>query len=692
VARNKYAKLLEPFQIKNVILKNRMVKTSQWFVYPEPDGSVGERLIYFYATIAKGGIGLIIIEESACEYPLGVSKMPHIRLDDDKFIPGLGELAQAIHRYDCPAFVQITHAGPAHQPFDGQKPLAPSSIDPPAQPNFVVPRELTIAKIKEIIERYARAALRVKKAGFDGCEIHLGHYALGNSFLSRIQNKREDEYGCQTLESRARFGREIIERTKELVGSDFVVGLRISAREWGHPLGTSNEEAIEFSKMFERAGADYIQASAYGYDEFFRCWAPDQVLYPEVPESAKSFASRMPKGALLPEAAAIKKAVSIPVSGVGRLDADIGESALREDLIDLVWLGRRLMADPEYPKKVAENKSEDIRPCGGCMHCFSHLLTNTPVQCRWNAFMGNEIELGCDGMDFKPAERKKKVVVVGAGPGGMEAARVAALRGHEILLYEKEDQLGGLLPLAAFIKGKEFDDVSLVLRWYEQQLNKLSNVKMTLGVEVDADLIKKISPDAVILSPGSKWELPNIPGINGSNVVKAYQLKDKAKGYMKYLGRDVTASLSKIYLPIGKNVIVMGGDLKGLEATEFLVKRGRRVVLVEEADELGEGMNESIKSKFFPWMEDNNNIRTYTGVTYEEITSKGLTITTPQGQRKNLEADTVMVIEKDRKNFDLYDHLKGSVPELYIIGDAKEDRNAWIHGAIHDGAHAGLSV
>jgi 2,4-dienoyl-CoA reductase (NADPH2) len=691
MAKKKHVHLLKLFQIRNVTFKNRMAKTSQWFVYPEPDGSVGERLKAFYASVARNGVGLVIVEESSCEYSIGVSRMPHILVDDDKFLPGLSGLAEIIHRHDTPAFVQITHAGPAHTPFDGQLPLAPSSIDPPAQPGFVVARELTIEKIKDIVERYSRAALRVKIAGFDGCEIHLGHYALGNAFLSRIQNKRHDEYGCDTLENRARFGREIIERTRDLVGPDFVVGIRLSAKEWGHPLGTTNKEAIEFAKMFEKAGADYIQSSGYGYNEFFRCWAPDVVLFPEVPETARSFAARVPKGALLPEATAIKKAVSIPVTGVGRLDADSGEKAINQGKIDMVWLGRRLMVDPSYARKVAEGRMEDIRPCTGCMFCFSHLITTTPVECRWNAFLGHEHEFGCDGVDFTPAKIRKKVMIIGAGPGGMETARVAALRGHEVLLYEREKNLGGLLPLAAFIKGRDYDDVSLALEWYRTQLQKMRNVKISLETDVDAKLVRDITPDVVVLSPGSKWEIPDIPGIRGANVVTTNELKEKARAFIEYLGSDAMSSLSKVYLPIGKKVIVLGGDLKGLEALEFLVKRGRKVILVEE-EQPGEGMNEHLKSRFFPWMEAHRRITTYAGVTCHKVTAQGMVVTTKEGKRVTLEADTVMVIEKAKKNFDLYEALKGSVPELYLIGDAKEDKTAWIHGAVHDGARTALSL
>jgi 2,4-dienoyl-CoA reductase (NADPH2) len=306
--------------------------------------------------------------------------------------------------------------------------------------------------------------------------------------------------------------------------------------------------------------------------------------------------------------------------------------------------------------------------------------------------MGHEHEFGCDGIDFTPAEKKKKVVVVGAGPGGMEAARVAARRGHDVLLYDKEKTLGGLLPLASLIKGLEFDDVSQALTWFTYQLKKLNNVQINLGVEVTPDLIDKIQPDAVILSPGGKLEIPDIPGVDGPNVITSNQLKDKAKSYIKYLGSGMLSSLSKIYLPMGKRVVVVGGDLKGLEAAEFLVKRGRKVTVVEEGDVLGTGMNLWIQYKFFPWMEAHKDITIFTGVTYDEITPKGMTITTKEGEKKTLEADTIMIIEKDRANKDLYNALQGKVPEVYLIGDAKEDENAWMEGTAYDGARVGVKV
>lgn len=284
-------------------------------------------------------------------------------------------------------------------------------------------------------------------------------------------------------------------------------------------------------------------------------------------------------------------------------------------------------------------------------------------------------------------------MVVGAGPGGMEAARVAALRGHDVHLYDKEKNLGGLLPLAAFIKGNEYDDLAPMLKWYETQLRKVPNLKMNLGVEVDPETVDRLQPDAVILSPGSKYEVPNIPGVEGNpKVVTTAQLKDKAQTYLKYIGSGAMSALSKIYLPIGNHVAILGGDLKGLEAAEFLVKRKKKVTILEEGNELGEGMNVWIQYKFFPWMEAHPNIVLHTGVSYEKIDEQGITIKSKDGKTVQIQADTIMIIEQDRRNYDLYDEIKTKVPEIHLIADAREDQNAWIEGAVHEGVAAGMRV
>lgn len=685
--RAKFKKLFEPLQIRNVTLKNRIVKPAQSVNYVNPDGSIGERIKGFYKILAKGGVGLITVEQSTVDYPLGDRNQPHIRVDNDKFISGLSELATVIQKHGCPAFVQIYHAGPAHNPqVSGLQPIAPSSLDPPDPMCTAVAREMTVAEIKEVVEKFAQGALRVKKAGFKGVEIHMAHYWLVNAFLSRCQNKRQDEYGCQSLENRARFPIEILQRTRELVGPDFVIGVRMNGKEWGDKLGTSNEEAIEFAKIFEKAGADYLQVSAYGYGAFVDSYCPDFVTYPEPAEIAKSFVKRIPAGALIPEAAAIKKAVSIPVSGVGRLDAEIGEKILEEGKVDLVCLGRRLIADPELPKKLAEGREEDIRPCLGCSHCFHCMRTWQPVQCRMNAFMGNETE-----MVMKAAEQKKKVMVVGAGPAGLEAAKIAAERGHEVTIYDKEHTIGGLLPMAILVKGcSEPDDLTPALRYYKTQLKKLG-VKVHLGKEADVDLVNKIGPDVVILATGAKAVNFDIPVTKGAHVVTTERLKSRAKWFLRLLGPSRMNALTKVFLPVGRSVVVIGGDLQGLQTAEFLAKRGRQVTIVEESEQLGEGMLSPWLDRFLRWMKVKN-INSFTEVKCEEFNSRGITIRTKQGERKTIEADTVIAIARYKKNTELYQALKGKVPELYLIGDAKSNQLGYIKEAIHDGAHVGLAV
>ena len=275
-------------------------------------------------------------------------------------------------------------------------------------------------------------------------------------------------------------------------------------------------------------------------------------------------------------------------------------------------------------------------------------------------------------------------------PAGMEAARVAAERGHDVTLYEQSKDLGGLMPLAAFIKGTEFDDISLALRWFEGQVKKLG-IKLKLGKEVTAETVKKAAPDVLVLATGSRSEVPAIKGVEGPNVVTTNKLKEQARKYVGVLGSGVLSSLSKIYLPIGKSVVVVGSDLKGLEAAEFLVKRGRKVTVVDEAEAPGEGMNIYLMMKLMPWFASKG-VQVLNGVKYGEINAKGMVVTTKAGERKAIDAETVMVIEKDRKNTALYEKVKGLAPEVRLIGDAKDDKNSWYIGSVHEGARTGLEI
>lgn len=681
-----YQHLFSPFKLNGLSLPNRLVKAAQWTVFASPEGEVTDRLIGFYDSLAAGGVGLVTVEESVCDYPLGASNKGHLRLDEDRFIPGLKKLADAIHKHGVPAIVQITHAGPAHAPFDGSQPVAPSRLDPPVEPVFAVAKELSVAEIKALIEKFAQAALRVKKAGFDGAEIHMAHYALINAFLSRIQNKRTDEYGCGSLENRARFSVESLQRARELCGPGFVLGVRMNGREWGHELGTTREEAAAFARLFRDAGAQYLQVSAYGYGPFALCALPDLIGYPEVTPEVKNFYESIPSGVLIEDAAYIRNQAGIPVSGVGYIEPGAAEDALGQGRVDMICLGRPLLVDPQLPNKLKGGQPETIRPCLRCNTCLSNILLGLPVQCRMNAFLGNETE-----MKIEPAEHPKNVLVIGAGPAGLEAARVMALRGHHVEVYDRSYDLGGMMPMAAFIKGVGLaDNLMKAIQYYRQELNRL-NVPVHLGKQADVELVKMHEPDVVVLATGGKAGLPCMEGVEQHFVTSTESLKRHAGRYLHLLGSRAMAQLSKVYLPIGKSVIVLGGNYPALEAAEFLVKRGRAVTIVCPDEQVGNGMPVAWLARLLPWLAAHK-VEIFTGAKAIEITETGVEFDSRDGERIRLEAKNVMEVCRYEANDALLNELKAVAPEVYRVGDANGDGLPSIQKAIAEGARLAVAV
>ena len=358
--------------------------------------------------------------------------------------------------------------------------------------------------------------------------------------------------------------------------------------------------------------------------------------------------------------------VSIPVIAIGRLDIELGEKLLRRGVVDFISFNRRLMADPELPNKLAEGRLEDIRPCTGCLTCFDNNEHGNPPLCQVNAALGKEKEY-----EIKPAQKKKRVMVVGGGPAGMEAARVAALRGHEVILYEKEPKLGGSMPLAAMVKGFEREDLLSLVRYLKTQLTKLG-VEIRLGTEVNRSLIEEIKPDVLVMAAGGIHNVPELPGINRRNVVTSKALHHELKTYLRFFGPRVLRWITNFWLPIGKRVVIIGGNIQGCQVAEFLVKRGRKVTIVDTAKEIGDGLLEIfVKPHLLIWL-DEKGVTMMPGVKYEEITDKGLTITTKDGKRQTIEADTIVTALPLLPNTELLRSLEGSVPEVYAIGDCKE--------------------
>jgi len=690
----RFRRLLEAGYIGSIRTKNHILKTGSTLgFYPWEDGNVQQKVIDSYEALAKGGAGLVTVGAA----PLGVPPGRGYKMDDDKYLPSMTRMAESIRKYDCPAFLQMFHLGPMIPPFlvsAGVRSLAASSLSKSELPlpTLAVPKELSIAEIEGIVEEFGDQAERAKKAGFQGIELNAGCNHLLNSFLSRAWNKRKDAYGIGSLESRAKIVVDIIKEIKRRNGRDFAIIALINGAEPGLEKGITPEESQGIAKILQAAGADAIHVRAEFYskpkDPSRRdsTQFPDIALYPEPPYPVGHIIdiSRHGVGGWVPLAAAVKKVVSIPVIAIGRLDIELGEKLLRRGVVDFISFNRRLMADPELPNKLAEGRLEDIRPCTGCLTCFDNNEHGNPPLCQVNAAIGKEKEY-----EIKPAKKKKRVMVIGGGPAGMETARVAALRGHEVLLYERERKLGGSMPLAAMVKGFEREDILSLIRYFKTQITKLG-VDIRLGKEVNRSVIEEAKPDVLIIATGGTHNIPEIPGINRRNVVTSRALHRKLKSYLRFFEPRVLRWLTRFWMPLGKRVVIMGGNIQGCQTAEFLVKRGRKVTIADTAKEIGDGLLEIfVKPHLLIWL-DKKGVTMMPGVKYEEITDKGLTIATKEGKRKTIKADTIVTALPLLPNTELLKSLDGIVPEVYAIGDCKEPH--LIVNAIADGSRIARAI
>ena len=690
--------------IGGVGTRNRMIKTASGYGLAEADGTIGNASIALYERMAKGGVGLIIFEFTAVEHPRGARRptSPEARIDHDRYIAGFKELTKAVHKHNCPIFLQIMHAGPWYAPDEPKEVLGErvsSSALTEAEfrrigelvpPNPILPRELSPAEVEELIVKFGDAAERAQKAGFDGIEINGSHHHLVNCFFSRGWNRRQDAYGCNSLENRARFMCNIVREVKRRCGNDYPVCALFNGVELGLENGTTLAEGKRFAQLLQGAGADAIQVRMAGYGAFgVNLLHAEKLLHPELPNhlKCKEFDwSRKGRGFSLPVGAAIKTAVTVPVFLAGRLDAEIGEEALRQGKLDFVGMTRRLLADPEYPVKVAEGRLDEIAPCSGCLYCWHvRAYLGQPIRCRINPSLGRERE-----WEIKPAEKRKKVLIAGGGPAGLEAARVAALRGHEVMIYEKGHQLGGLMPLAAIIKEVEWDSILDTIKYLKGQLAKLG-VTVALGKEVDGALIKELTPEAIIVAVGGSPHTPDIPGIDSEKVVTNSKLHGKLQAAMRSLGAKSLERLTKLWMPVGKKVVIIGGGVQGCQLAEFLIKRGRKVTLVDTAETLGEGLLAEDPFRLFPWFEEKGAILR-AGVAYERITNEGLVIVTREGNRETLEADSILTALPLLPNPGLASTLESAAAgaALYRIGDCRE--SGFMHDAIADGFRVGAMV
>jgi 2,4-dienoyl-CoA reductase-like NADH-dependent reductase (Old Yellow Enzyme family)/thioredoxin reductase len=621
------------------------------------NGYVTDGMINYYAARAKGGTGLVIVEDCIIDTPLGRHGYTDTYIDDDKYIGGLGRLAEAIKACGARAGIQLNHGGRmAGRLRDGQlvmtageTPVAPSAIAYPF-PGFGAPRELSVAELETIEDKFAEGARRARDAGFDLISIHCSHQYLVEQSLSPLSNQRQDEYGG-SFENRLCFLLEIIRKTKQKVGGDFPLICRVSGMEYIEG-GLTVDDARMIAKRLESAGIYALNVS-HGAN-------PGGLSENSVKPLTESPKSEQ-RGELVHLAVPIKEVVSIPVMTVGRIvTPDLAEEIISQGKADMVCIGRGLITDPEWAKKADEGRESEIRHCIGCESCFAS-TDGSPLQCAINPAAGNE-----EAYRLTKAEKSKNIIIAGGGSAGMEAARVAAGRGHRVTLYER-DKLGGQLSLSCLPPGK--DEFVMFLEFERGQLEKLGvSIK---NEELDYEIIAREEPDAVIIATGARPLKPAIPGIEGENVVTAWQV----------LGGG---------MPAGKKTVVIGGGVTGCETAEMLAVNGNWVTIVEMLDAVA---GDAVDLPFYHLALLKTlkllEVEILTGTTVKEITESGIVVESG-GRRSTIEADVVVLSLGVEPDNTLAEQLKGSDIEMYVVGDC--DVTGKLPEAVRAGFLAGLAV
>jgi len=595
----------------------------------------------YFAERARGGVAAIITPATSVDTFISDEAWRRVG-GAARFISGARLLVDAVHDAGAKVGIQLWHGNYLPQGIgmmDRQgQPVAPSPREEM--------RELTVEEIHSIALKFALAAVGAKLAGFDFVELHGAHGYLLSQFFSPAFNRRSDEYGGN-LAGRMRFALECVSTMRTAVGEDYPIFFRVGAWE-DMENGIKTEQAVQFAVELEQAGVDVIDVSVGHINE---------------PGSGASPGPDKPMGTFVHLAEAIKKKITIPVVAVGRLNTpDIAEAILAKGKADLVAIGRQLIADPFWPKKVAAGQTEDIVPCLSCNICLDTVFTTGELKCSVNASLAKEEEYS-----LRPAEAKRKVLVVGGGPAGMEAARTAAIRGHEVVLWEKKEKLGGQLLLAAVAPYKEVID--RLNKYMAAQLKK-AGVQVSLGHEATAESVKATKPEVIVLATGSTPFIPDIPNVGRDNVI---------------LSLDVLAG----WQGVGDRVVVIGGELVGCETADYLAQKGKTVTIMRRGPSMAANLNPQARDNLLARL-TRNGVIMLTGVRYEEITDSGLAITDKEGQRQNIEADTVVLATGAIQNTELATELEGQDIDLHLIGDCVTPGK--IIEAIRDGARVGREI
>ncbi len=665
-----YPFLFSPLKIRTLELKNRIVMTAMHLGYT-PEGEVTDRLVDFYEERARGGVGLIIVGGCPIDEYGGIAGM--INISHDRFIPGLQRLTSTVKKHGAKIAAQLYQAGRyTHSSMiGGKKPFSASAVR--SRLTGETPRALELDEIPAVQDKFAEAAVRAKKAGFDAIEILGSAGYLICQFLSPLTNKRHDQYGG-SLENRMRFGLEVVEKVRNAVGPGYPILMRVAGNDFMEG-GHTNREARIFAAELEKVGVDVFNVTG-GWHE---TRIPQLTMF-------------VPSRAFVYLAQGIKSAVSVPVIASNRInDPALGNEIIRNGEADLVTMARALIADPEMPNKAQQGKAKTIYRCVACNQgCFDSIFKLKPAACLVNPRAGRESEL-----KIEPVSEPKKVLVIGGGPAGMKAACTARQRGHEVVLVEKTARLGGQVLLNRLIPGRK--EMLALIRDLINNLESLG-VEVLLEQNADKDLVNRISPQVIVVATGAKPALPDISGVNGQNVVQAWDVLD---------GRKAT----------GSKVVIVGGNAVGVETALYLAHQGtidpevlyflmttqaedletikegldkgnKQVTVVEMAGRAGQDIGLSTRWTVMAELK-RLGVKIMTNTKAVEIRSNGLAVEKADGE-DFIEADTIVLAVGAIPQSDLVREFEGLAPELHVIGDAKEIRNAL--DAVREGFMLGLRI
>ena len=705
----KYPLLTSSGSIGNLDLKNRIIMAAMGSNFAGEDGHTTEKLEAYYEERAKGGVGLIILETSAITWPAGASMPNMLGFSKDEFIPDLQSLTQKIHQHGTKVAAQLNHSGKIAQEdvIAGRPILVPSipksepsdmfglltekeimSFVKAAGPDGKGPRyhELTIKEIKTEIQHFVDAAKRAEKSNFDAVEIHAGHGYLISSFLSPAVNKRIDEYGG-TPKNRARLLLEIIAEIKKEL-PNLTVLVRLDANEYRIQDGITPKDFLITASLAEKAGADALDISSYGNSS-------KGIAFTEAPLVHEP-------GGFIKFAKMAKKTVSIPIIAVGRIELNVAEAGLKNEDFDFIAMGRKLLADPGLPNKILSGQEDLIRHCIYCYVCVSQIFINQPMMCAVNSQLGNEYRN--ENIIHTTADQKN-ILVIGAGPSGMEAARLLAMRGHHVEIWEKDKDIGGTVRVAALA----YEPNGHLISYLKNSLTALG-IKIKTNTLATTESIKIFKPDHVVVATGATRDAPDIKGKHLKHVFDGEQLKGLLFGSdasvikklslfqqlilkigrISQLLRNVTVLrfLSKVWMPISKKIIIIGGDLVGLELAEFLIERGRKVKVFEPSPSLGQNLSIVRRSRVVHLLKEHG-AELLTNVNIKEISKKGVLYELAEDEHLE-ESDQVIIALGTNSNLDLSNSLKNLGIPITSIGDCTSV--GYIHGAIADAREATLNL